>query len=99
MEELAPIGSCLAQWLSKGKQQSIIQQEMTGVCVARGLTPNLYSPAVTTGIKQLVASHNIAGNGPNNLPAGCQSFLVQVYTNQSDHYRAKDDVMVANKLD
>lgn len=97
IEELAPIWSRLAR-CAKGEQQSVIQQEMTGVCVARGLTPDLYCPAVTTGLKQMVASLNFAGNGPDDLSAGCQPFLV-AYTTQSDHYRALDEATVANQLD
>lgn len=97
VDELAPIWSRLAR-CAKGEQQSVIQQEMTSVCVARGLTPDLYCPAVTTGLKQVVSSLNFAGNGPDDLSAGCQPFLV-AYTNQSDHYRALDDATVANQLD
>jgi hypothetical protein len=97
IEELAPIWGRLAR-CAKGEQQSVIQQELTGVCVARGLTPDLYCPAITTGLKQMVTSLNFAGNGPDDLTAGCQPFLV-AYTSQSDHYRALDDAMVANQLD
>lgn len=50
VDKLAPIWSCLAR-CAKGKQQLVLQQEMTGVCVARGLTPNLCCPAVTTRLK------------------------------------------------
>jgi hypothetical protein len=38
VEELAPIWSRLARG-AKGEQQSILQQELTRVCTARGLTP------------------------------------------------------------
>ena len=76
----------------------MLQQEMTGVCVARGLTPDLYCPAVTTGLQQMAASINFAGNGPDDLAAGCQPFLV-VYINQSDHYCALNDALVASQLD
>lgn len=97
VDELASIWSCLAR-CAKGEQQSVIQQEMTGVCVARGLTPDLYCPAVTTGLKQMVASLNFAGNRPDDLSAGCQPFLV-AYTTQSNHYQTLDEAMVANQLD
>jgi hypothetical protein len=95
--ELPPLWNRLARG-SKGEQQSVIQQELTRVCVGRGLTPDLYCPAVTTGLKQMVSSLNFAGNGPDDLAAGCQPFLV-VYTSQNDHYRALDNATVANQLD
>lgn len=97
VEELAPVWGRLARG-AKGEQHSVIQQEMTSVCAERGLTPDLYCPAVTTGLKQMVTSLNFAGNGPDDLTAGCQPFLV-VYTSQADHYRALDDATVANQLD
>ena len=95
--ELPPLWNRLARG-TKGEQQSVIQQELTRVCVGRGLTPDLYCPAVSTGLKQMVSSLNFAGNGPDDLAAGCQPFLV-VYTSQNDHYRALDNATVANQLD
>ena len=97
VEELAPIWGRLARG-SKGEQQSIIQQELSSVCGDRGLTTDLYCPAITTGLKQVVTSLNFVGNGPDDLAAGCQPFLV-VYTSQQDHYQALDDATVANQLD
>ncbi|KAI2489206.1 hypothetical protein MHU86_25383 [Fragilaria crotonensis] len=97
IEELPPLWGRLARG-AKGEQQSVIQQEMTNVCTERGLTPDLYCPAVTSGLKQMVSSLNFAGNGPDDLSAGCQPFLV-VYTSQTDHYRALDEATVANQLD
>ncbi|KAI2499470.1 hypothetical protein MHU86_14990 [Fragilaria crotonensis] len=97
VDELAPLWNRLARG-SKGEQQSIIQQELTKVCVDRGLTPDLYCPAVTTSLKQMIASLNFVGNGPDDLGAGCQPFLV-VYTSQAEHYRALDEANVANQLD
>lgn len=97
VEELAPLWARLARG-GKGEQQSILQQELTRVCTGRGLTPDVYSPVVTTGLKQMVASLNFAGHGPDDLMAGCQPFLV-TYTGPEDHYRAMDNAMVANQLD
>ena len=97
VEELAPPWNRLARG-GKGEQQSILQQELTRVCAARGLTPDVYCPAVSTGLKQMVASLNFAGHGPDNLTTGCQPFLV-TYTGTDDHYRAMDHAMVANQLD
>lgn len=97
VEELAPLWGRLARG-GKGEQQSILQQELTRVCSGRGLTPDVYCPAVTMGLKQMVASLNFAGHGPDDLTAGCQPFLV-TYTGTEDHYRAMDNAMVANQLD
>ncbi|KAI2510796.1 hypothetical protein MHU86_3582 [Fragilaria crotonensis] len=85
VEELAPLWNRLGRG-AKGEQQSIIQQEITSVCVKRGLTPDLYCLAVTTGLKQMIASLNFTGNGPDDLTGGCQPFAV-VYNSQHDHYR------------
>ncbi|KAI2507850.1 hypothetical protein MHU86_6630 [Fragilaria crotonensis] len=46
----------------------------------------------------MIASLNFVGNGPDDLGAGCQPFLV-VYTSQAEHYRALDEANVANQLD
>jgi hypothetical protein len=97
VEELAPLWSRLARG-SKGEQQSILQQELTKVCTGRGLTPDVYCPAISTGLKQMVATLNFAGHGPDDIGAGCQPFLV-AYTGADDHYRAMDNAMVANQLD
>ena len=97
VDELAPLWKRLARG-TKGEHQSVIQQELTRICVGRGLSPDLYCPAVTTGLKQMVSSLNFAGNGPDDLSAGCQPFLV-VYTSQNDHYRALDNATIANQLD
>ena len=55
---LAPIWGRLARG-SKGKLQSILQQELIKVCTGRGLTPDVYSPAVTSKLKQLIRKCNI----------------------------------------
>jgi hypothetical protein len=98
VEELAPLWGRLARG-GKGEQQSILQQELTRVCAARGLTPDVYCLVMTTGVEQMVASLNFAGHGPDNLTAGCQPFLV-TYTGTDDHYSAAmNNAMVANQLD
>ena len=97
VEELSPLWNRLARG-GKSEQQSILQQELTRVCTGRGLTPDVYCPVVTTGMKQMVASLNFAGHGPDDLTAGCQPFLV-AYSGTEDHYRAMDKAMVAHQLD
>lgn len=44
----------------------------------------MYCPAITTGLKQMVASLNFAGHGPDDLTAGCHPSLV-TYTGAEDH--------------
>lgn len=97
VEELPPLWSRLARG-AKGEQQSILQQELTRVCVERGLTPDIYCPVVTTGLKQLVKSLNFTGHGPDDLTGVCQPFLV-TYTGPEDHYRSLDNATEANQLD
>jgi hypothetical protein len=97
VEGLAPIWGRLARG-SKGELQSILQQELIKVCTGRGLTPDVYSPAVTSKLKQLVTSLNFVGNGPDDIASGCQPFLV-TYTGADDHYRALDQATVAEQLD
>lgn len=64
----------------------------------RGLTPDLYRPVVITGLKQMVTSLNVADNGPDDLTAGCQPFML-TYTGPNNHYHALDNAMVASQLD
>lgn len=94
---LAPIWSRLANCATKGEQQSVLQQELTKVCLARGLAPELYCPVVTTGLKQMVTTFNFAGHGGDDLMSGCQPFLV-AYTGSGDYYRAQDSAAVAAQL-
>ena len=68
------------------------------VCTGRGLTPDVYCPAITTNIKQLIASLNFAGYGKDDITVGCQPFLVS-YSGPEDHYRAMEDASFANQLD
>lgn len=70
VEEIAPLGVLRLANGAKGEQQSTIQQGLTWVCIGCVLTPDLYCPVVTTGIKQMLSSHNFAGNGPDDLTAG-----------------------------
>ena len=97
VDALAPIWSRQARG-SKGEIYSILQQEFTKVCTGRGLTPDVYCPAVTTNVKQLVTSLNFAGHGKDDISVGCQPFLVS-YSGADDHYRAMDDATYANQLD
>jgi hypothetical protein len=42
--------ACLAN-AAKAEQQTVLSQEFTNVCLARGLAPELYAPVVSTAIK------------------------------------------------
>ena len=97
VEALAPLWGRLARG-SKGEMHSILQQEFTKVCAGRGLTPDVYCPAVTSNVKQLVTSLNFAGHGKDDITVGCQPFLV-AYSGADDHYRAMDDATLANQFD
>lgn len=97
VDHLAPLWSRLAN-CAKGEQQAVLQQELTRVCLARGLAPELYCPVVTTGLKQMVTSFNFAGHGSDDLTTGCQPFLI-VYTGSGDYYRAQESAAVATQLD
>jgi hypothetical protein len=97
VEGLAPVWGRIARG-AKGELQSILQQELNKVCTGRGLTPDVYSPAVTSKRKQLVTSLNFVGNGQDDIASGCQPFLV-TYTGTDDHYRALEQATVAEQLD
>jgi hypothetical protein len=97
IEGLAPIWGCLARGV-KGEVLSILQQEMNRVCTGCGLAPDIYCPAVTSKIKQLVTGLGFVGHGQDDITGGCQPFLV-VYTGPEDHYRAMEQATVAEQLD
>jgi hypothetical protein len=97
VDEMAPLWSRLAN-CSKNEQQSVIQQELTKVCLMRGLAPDIYCPVVTTGLRQMVVSLNFAGFGPDDLSSGCQPFMV-TYTGATDYYRAQENASVAQQLE
>ena len=99
VDDLAPsLWARLARG-AKSELQSILQQELMRVCTGRGLTPDVYCPAVTTHIKQLVTGLNFGGHGQDGITVGCQPFLV-AYSGNDEHYRrAMDHVNLANQLD
>ena len=97
VDNVAPLWSRLAN-CSKNEQQSVIQQELTKVCLGRGLAPDIYCPVETTGLRQMVISLNFPGFGPDDLASGCQPFLV-TYTGASDYYRAQENASVAQQLE
>ena len=65
--------------------------------MARGLATELYTPTVTTGLKQMIVSFNFIGHGPDDLASGCQPFLVS-YAGSAYHYRALEAASVGNQL-
>ena len=97
VEDLAPLWARLARG-AKSELQSILQQELMRVCTGRGLTPDVFCPAVTTHIKQLVTGLNFGGHGQDDITVGCQPFLVS-YTGTEEHYRSMDHANLANQLD
>jgi hypothetical protein len=67
------------------------------VCMSRGLATELYTPIVTTGLKQMIVSFNFIGHGPDDLSSRCQPILVS-YAGSSHHYRALEAARVGNQL-
>ena len=96
-EDLAPLWRRLAN-AAKAEQQTVIHQELTNVCVNRGLAPELYSPVVSTTIKQMITGFTFAGIGPNELAAGCSPFLV-AYTGARALQEAQDLASTTQQLE
>ena len=93
---VAPIWSRLAN-ASKSEQHTIMTQEFQRVCMARGLSTDIYTPVVTAGLKQMIAGMQFVGHGVDDLCTGCQPFQV-AYAGSANHYRALADASVSNQL-
>lgn len=98
VEGLATIWGRLAR-VAKSELQSIMQQELSRVCTGRGLTTDYYCPTVTTNLKQLFTGLNFAGNGQDDITAGCQQPFLVVYSGAEDHHRSLDTATLANQLE
>ena len=75
----------------------MLTQEFQKVCMARGLSTELYTPIVTTTVKQMIVSFHFGGHGPDDLNSGCQPFLVS-YSGSANHYLAVAAASVGNQL-
>lgn len=96
-DHLAPVWRRLAN-AAKAEQQTVLSQEFTNVCLARGLAPELYAPVVSTSIKQMVAGFAFAGTGPNDLAGGCSPFLV-TYTGARALQEAQEVASTTQQLE
>ena len=94
--ELSPFWMRLAN-CHKSEQHTVLTQEFQKVCMARGLSTELYTPIVTTTLKQMIVSFHFGGHGPDDLASGCQPFLVS-YSGSANHYLAVAAASVGNQL-
>ena len=94
--DVAPLWKRLAN-CHKSEQHTLLTQEMQEVCVARGLTTQLYVPVVTTTIKQMVVGFQFAGHSPDDLSTGCQPFLV-AYAGKAHHLPVVAAAATADQL-
>ena len=95
-ESVAPLWNRLAN-ATKGEYHNIITQEFQRVCMARGLSTDIYVPVVTAGLKQMITGFQFVGNGIDDLRSGCQPFQVS-YAGSANHYRALAEANVSNQL-
>lgn len=66
---VAPIWNRLAN-ASKSELHTIMIQEFQRVCMARGLSTDIYTPVVTAGLKQMIVGMQFVGHGVDNLRTG-----------------------------
>ena len=97
VDDLAPVWRRLAN-STKPEQQTMLSQELTNVCLARGLALELYAPVITINLKQMISGFAFAGTGPNELASGCSPFLV-TYTGARALQEAQDTTAVTNQLE
>ena len=95
---VAPVWSRLANCRkSEHQHHTVLTQELQRVCMARGLASELYTPMITTTLKQMVVGFQFAGFGADDLSSGCQPFLV-AYAGSANHYAAAAAVSVGIQL-
>ena len=75
VDDVAPVWKRLAN-CHKSEQHTLLTQELQKVCVARGLSTQLYVPVVTTTLKQMIVGFQFPGHSADDLGTGCQPFLV-----------------------
>ena len=67
------------------------------MCVARGLSTQLYIPVVTTTLKQMIVGFQFPGHSVDDLGTGCQPFLV-AYAGKAHHLQVTTALAVADQL-
>ena len=96
VEDVAPVWKRLAN-CNKSEQQTLVTQELQKVCMARGLSTQLYVPVVTTTVKQMVIGFQFPGHNADALSTGCQPFLV-AYAGRAHHMQVTAASAVADQL-
>lgn len=82
----------------KGEYYTILTQECMSVCRTRGWAPELYTPVITTTLKQAILAHQFAGSSTDDLASGCNPFLV-VYSGAADNARAQEAAVLGQQLE
>jgi hypothetical protein len=95
-EGVAPVWLRLAS-CHKSEQHTVLMQELQKVCMARGLATEIYTPVITTSLKQMITGLQFAGHGIDDLTAGCQPFLV-CYSGGTDYYAALAAASIGHQL-
>lgn len=95
-DDVAPVWQRLAN-CHKSEQHTLLTQELQKVCVARGLSTQLYVPVVTTALKQMVVGFQFAGYSVDDLSTGCQPFMV-AYAGKAHHHQVTSASAVAAQL-
>ena len=88
VQHLAPVWQRLAN-SAKSEHHTALVQEFQKVCMARGLSTELFVP--------VVIGFHFVGNGVNDLSSGCQPFLV-AYAGGSSHLQALAAASIGNQL-
>jgi hypothetical protein len=74
-------------------------QEFQWVCMSRGLAMKLYTPVVTTLLKQMINGLHFVGHDVNDFTTGCQPFLV-AYAGNTHHMQALANASIgSNQLE
>jgi hypothetical protein len=82
----------------KGEYYTILNQECLAVCRTRGWAPELYTPVITTTLRQAILAHQFAGTSTDDLATGCNPFLV-VYSGATDNARAQEAATLGQQLE
>ena len=98
----ATVGGVAPVWLRlanchKSEQHTVLTQELQKVCMARGLATDVYTPVITTTLKQMITGLQFAGHGIDDLTTGCQPFLVS-YSGSVDYFAALSAASVGHQL-
>lgn len=95
-EDVAPVWGRLANCV-KSEQHTLLTQEFHRVCQAKGLDTELYTPIITTSLKQMITGFLFVGHGVDDLASGCQPFQV-TYSGTANHLEALAVASVSNQL-